>query len=418
MNIWVVNHYAIPPALGGLNRHYYFSKNLKKEGHVVRIFSSSKIHNTDVNLIKNSNPYKKETFDDVEYTFIKTSDYRGNGLKRIFTFLQFPWNVLKTIKKFYKMEKPDIIYASSPELFATWIAVRFAKKNAIPLIVEIRDLWPESVVEYTRLTRKNPIIKLLYVLERKIYEQADRIIFTFEGGKDYIIKKKWDFNNGGKIDIKKVRYVNNGVDLKLFNYDKERYVIDDDILDSEEHFKVVYTGSVRHVNCVWMIVEAAKKIKEKGISDIDFVIYGNGTEKDELVELCSECGLNNVYFRDRVDKKYVPGILNRADMNIFVGEDDSMNQYGLSLNKMFDYMASGKPTLSNISANYDNLKKFECGIVVKSNSVDAIADGIIELKDMPEEKYNKMCENALEAAKTFDYETLSKKLEKIFLEIK
>ena len=104
MKIWIVNHYAIPPAFGGLNRHYYFSREFRKKGIETRIFSSGKIHNTDINMTENSELYKIVDCDGVEYTFVKTSDYKGNGIKRMFSFLQFPYNVLRTMKKFFKTE--------------------------------------------------------------------------------------------------------------------------------------------------------------------------------------------------------------------------------------------------------------------------------------------------------------------------
>ncbi|MBR5129114.1 MAG: glycosyltransferase family 4 protein [Firmicutes bacterium] len=418
MKVWIVNHYAIPPAFGGLSRHYYFSNILKKHGVETRIFSSSKIHNTDLNFIEDGNLYLEKLCDEVEYTFIKTSNYKGNGLARIFSFIQFPLNTLRTLRQFYKKEKPDVIYASSPELFATGMAILFARKRKIPTIVEIRDLWPESIVEYTSISRNNPIIKILYGLERWIYTKADRIIFTFEGGADYIKSKGWDTSSGGKIDLDKVRYINNGVDLERFEYDKKNNIIEDEELDRKDTFKVVYTGSVRRVNCVWMLVEAAKKLHEDGIEDVSFIIYGDGTEKEELILECEKHGLNNVHFRSRVEKKYVASILERADLNIFVGEPDSLNQYGLSLNKLFDYMASGKPILSNIKANYDNILKYNCGVVVEDDSITPIYEGILKIKALSQDEYKTYCENAKTAARDFDFEKLTSKLYEIMKEVK
>lgn len=416
MLVWVVNHYAIPPAYGGLNRHFYFSKELKNKDVKTRIFTSSKIHNTEINLIKDNNLNKEIEFDGVEYTFVKTSDYSGNGFKRLFSFLQFPINVYRTMTAYKRKEVPDIIYASSPELFATWCAVRFAKKNSIPIIVEIRDLWPESIVSFTRFTQNNVIIKILYKLERWIYEKADRIIFTFEGGKDYIKKQKWDIENGGKIYLNKVRYLNNGVDIALFNENLKKYKIEDDELEREDVFKIVYTGSIRRANSLNLLIDAVKMLKDTK-EKISVILYGDGTEKDSLIEECEKYELTNVHFRDRVDKKYVPGILKRADTVIFVGETGEIDKYGLSLNKLFDYMASGKPLISNIETNYDNILKYNCGIVVPKNSPEAIAEGILQIKNLEESKYNDYCNNAVLAATDFDFKKLSSDLNNIFNEI-
>ena len=183
MKVWIINHYAIPPSLGGLVRHYYFSKNLSERGHKVKIFTSSKIHNSDVNMIMDDALYTEKDMDGVEYTFVRNSDYKGNGLDRILNMLQFPMSIWKVCKKF---EKPDVIYTSSPDIFTALSAVLLAKWLKIKKVVEVRDLWPESIVEYSGWSRNNPIIWILYRLEKWVYKNADELIFTMEGGKQYI----------------------------------------------------------------------------------------------------------------------------------------------------------------------------------------------------------------------------------------
>ena len=83
MNVWIVNHYAIPPSMVGLVSHYYFSKYLQKKGHSVKIFTSSKIHNTDINMIRDKSLYREEIEDGVEYTFVRSRDYKGNGMEEL-----------------------------------------------------------------------------------------------------------------------------------------------------------------------------------------------------------------------------------------------------------------------------------------------------------------------------------------------
>ena len=166
MNVWIVNHYAIPPSLGGLVRHYYFSKYLKQDGHKVKIFTSSKIHNTDVNMIQDGSLYNEMMMDGVEYTFVRSRDYRGNGLDRIFNMIDFPFKMWKVMRTFYLSEKPDVIYASTPDVFTAFFAIIFSRKRRIPIITEVRDLWPQSLVEYNKMSSKNPIIQVLYQLEK------------------------------------------------------------------------------------------------------------------------------------------------------------------------------------------------------------------------------------------------------------
>ena len=276
MNIWIVNHYAIPPSMGGLVRHYYFSKYLQKKGHTVKIFTSSKIHNTDINMIKDRSLYREEMEDGVEYTFVRSRDYKGNGMDRVINMMDLPFKTWKAMKLFYKKQKPDVIYTSSPDLFVALFALRFGRKYKIPVVVEVRDLWPESIVEYNKISRKNPIIQILYQLEKWIYKKADQLIFTMEGGKEYIRDKGWD----KVVDLKKVNHVNNGVDLEEFEENYKKYQINDSDLMNDSTFKVVYVGSIRQVNNLGTLVDAAKYLKDD--KSIQILIYGDGTEKKKL----------------------------------------------------------------------------------------------------------------------------------------
>lgn len=169
-NIWIINHYAIPPEYGGLNRHYYFSKYLGRMGYHVRIFTSSLIHNSGINMIEQQQKEKTREveLDGVTYTFVKACSYQGNDLSRIQNMLQYPFNLMRVYKDF---EKPDVIYTSSPTPFAAVQAIRLAKRLKVPVIVEVRDLWPESMVAYKGLSRGNPVIACLYQLEKWMYKR-------------------------------------------------------------------------------------------------------------------------------------------------------------------------------------------------------------------------------------------------------
>lgn len=416
MKIWILNHYAIPPKFGGLNRHFYFSKNLKSMNVDTKIFTASKIHNSNNNFMSGQKGLSREvSFEGVKYEFVKTGEYSNNGIKRIFSFVQFPFNLMRCLQSKHRTEMPDIIYASSPELFSTYFSILFAKKHKLPIIVEIRDLWPESIVEYSNFSKKNIIIKLLYRLEEWIYYKSDKLIFTFEGSKEYIINQKWDINSGGRIDLNKIEYINNGVDLEKFKSSKDGLA--DNLLESNK-FKVVYTGSIRRVNSIFLIVEAAKVLKERGVNDVDFIIYGDGTERENLIKRCTELNLENIHFRKHVDKKFIPNILKKADATIIVGQHDSMNKYGMSANKVFDYMAAGKPIISNLDVGYDKILKYNCGIVIPDGDGTEIADAVLKVKNLNSEEYCTMCKNAELAALQFDYKTLSNKLYEIMRKIR
>jgi glycosyltransferase involved in cell wall biosynthesis len=285
----------------------------------------------------------------------------------------------------------------------------------VPCICEVRDLWPESIVEFGNLKRNSIAAKLLYKGEKWIYKKADKVIFTMEGGKDYIIEHGWNKESGGPIDLDKVHHINNGIDLDLFNFNKENFTVDDIDLDNPQILKVVYAGSIRHVNNVKSIIYAADIIKNNFSNKIKFIIYGDGSEREYLEKYCLEKKINNVVFKGFVDKKYIPYILNKCDLNIMHFNQNSIKKYGASLNKMFEYFASGKPTLSDCEFGYDLIKKYNCGIVVDNANAEQLAKAVVKIYEMSEEEYNEYCKNAIIVAKDYDYKILTDKLVKYIL---
>ncbi len=406
MNIWIVNHYAIPPSMGGLVRHYYFSKYLQKKGHTVKIFTSSKIHNTDINMIKDKSLYREEMEDGVEYTFVRSRDYKGNGLDRIINMMDLPFKTWKTMKLFYKKQKPDVIYTSSPDLFVAYFALLFGRKHKIPVVVEVRDLWPKSVVEYNKLSEYNPIILILYQLEKWIYKKADKLIFTMEGWKNYFTER----GLLSEIDLKKVNYINNGVDIEEFERNKKTFKYLDLDLDDKSKFKFVYMGSIRLANNLQSLIEAAKVIKEKGIANLQILVFGDGTEKEALEQESKRCGLN-IVFKGKVEKKYIPYILSKSDVNLVNVKSTNIKNYGCSWNKLFEYMASGKPVLSNVYMQYDLISRFNIGIAKEFQSAEDYAKVMIEFSNLDTNIYTEMCNNAKAVAQKFDYKYLTEKIE-------
>lgn len=411
MNIWIVNHYAIPPSMGGLVRHYYFSKYLQKKGHTVKIFTSSKIHNTDINMIKDKSLYREEMEDGVEYTFVRSRDYKGNGMDRVINMMDLPFKTWKTMKLFYKKQKPDVIYTSSPDLFVAFFALRFGRKYKIPVVVEVRDLWPESIVVYNKMSRKNPIIQLLYQLEKWIYQKADRIIFTMEGGVNYIKDKKWD----GKINLKKIYHINNGVDMEEFVYNRQHFSYEDDLLEDEKYFNVVYTGSIRKANGLDKLISVAEYLQKQGQTHIRFLIYGDGNDKDRLEEYCRENNIKNVFFRGKVEKKYIPYILSRGKVNFMHGISTPIMKYGCSPNKLFDYIGSGKPIVSDLAANFDLITVYNLGRSLDKPEIQKIADTFVYILKNYNELSVQIKENSERVVKMYDYKNLTDKLEKILM---
>lgn len=413
--IWIFHHYATPPTMSGLTRAYDFSKQLINMGYNCTIFSSAYLHYSNENLITDKSLFKEILYNDVKFAFIRTTAYKNSKIRRGFNILSYYWNLFKVSRLYYeKNGKPDVIIGSSAHPLAALAAIKLGKKYKCESIVEIRDLWPESLVAYGIMRKNNPLLRLFYAAEKWMYKKADKLIFTMEGGKDYIIEQGWDKEQGGSIDINKVYHVNNGVDLEVFNYNKEQYSIEDDDLEDEITFKVIYTGSIRLVNNIKSIVDAADEIKKSGVENIKFIIYGDGSDKILLENYCIDNNIDNVVFKGYVDKKYIPYILSKSDLNIIHFEQNKIKKYGASLNKMFEYFASGKPTISDCQFNYDLIIKYKAGIVIDGADAKSLANEIVNVKNKNSDDYSTMCDNAIKAAKDYDFKQLAIKLINVF----
>ena len=414
MNIWIINNYSTPPSYGGIVRHYYFSKYLTKMGHNVRIITSSQIHNTQVSMTESNQLITEKKMDDVNYTFVRTLSYQKNNWRRIYNMVEFSINCVRVMKKLLKTgENPDIIYTSSPSPFCCYTAMRFAKKRNIPTVFEVRDLWPLSITEYNQsISENNLAIKVLYAMEKQLYKKADRIIFTMAGGKDYIRDKGWD----DQINLDKIIQVNNGIDLIGFQKDSLYHLFDDSILIDQTKFKIIFTGSIRTAYKLNIILEVAKLCQEK-LPFVEFLIYGDGIEKDNLIKLCSENKLLNVSFKGRVEKKYIPFILSNANLTLLHSKNVDINKYGMSQNKLFEYLAAAKPVLVTVKSRYSLVEENNCGIQCQDQEPETIFNAIQSLVKLPADEYEEMSNRAHNVAQEYDYPILTEKLLAIFNEL-
>ncbi len=408
-NVWILNHYATNTFFDRGGRHYNFAKYLKIAGYAPVVFCASTIHNQEKTVeIPAGKLWIEKKVDDIPFVFVRTTPYRGNGFSRILNMVNFARHVIPAAKQYAeKNSPPDVIMGSSVHPLTLVAGIRLAKFFKVPVISEIRDLWPEALVSYRILSAKNPLIKLLYRGEYWIYRHSDRLVFTKEGCKDYLRERKWDLQqHQGKIDLRNVYYVNNGVDLQAFQKNAETIRHDDPELDSKDTFKVGYCGSIRRVNNVGRILDAAKLIRDPRIR---FLIFGDGDERESLERRCREENITNVSFRGKVRKECVPGIIRKTDLNLDLISDlgNDVLRFGGSQNKFFEYLAAGRPILTNVRQGYSLIERYQCGREVFDPDPAAVAKAIEEYASMPAEQYARECENARNAAEDFDFKRLT-----------
>lgn len=400
MRIWLINHYAVPPQYYPLARPYNFAKYLIGQGHDVVVIAASTVHNSSVNLITDNSKVKAEKIDGIQYVYIKCKGYSGNGIKRVINIFEFARKLPGICKK---LEQPDAIVSTSFDPLSCYQGLRYGKKNGIKSIAEIADLWPETLVAYTSISAKNPVVKILRKLEKKIYTIADAIVFTAAGEYDYIIDQGWEID----IPREKTFYINNGIDLDVFDENKSTYQVEDQDLNNAELFKVVYTGSIRKVNNVQGILDVAKKIENPKIK---FLIWGDGDEVGVIKARIKKENITNVCLKGRVDKKYIPYIVSKADLNYAHNSPSPLFKYGISFNKIFDYLAAGKPILCDFNANYNPVLMSKAGVSVDTADPDKIAKVIDAFSKMTKMELTEYSVAARKGAMEYDFKILTNKL--------
>ena len=404
MKIWIMNHYAGHMRTDKGGRHYWFSKYLNRMGHEPVVFCS-------INKTEQKKLWDVKVAEDIDTPFVnvRVGGTREGGFTRIVNMVSFYFNVKKAAKQYAKENgKPDVILASSVHPLTLVAGIQLAKHFHVKCVCEMRDLWPEAIITYSKKIKKGSLIaKILYAGEKWIYTKADALIFTQEGGPDYIRSQGCDKEHGGPIDMKKAYHINNGVDLEAFDQNKKDFWLDDPDMDDPNTFKVVYCGAIRRINNLGLIVDAAKLVKNKNIR---FIIFGRGDQLEPLKQRLVDENITNVVFKGRVNKQYIPSVDSRADINLVHWQMSPLLRVGESYNKAFEYFAAGKPVFYTIRPGYSIVEKYHCGRLTVGFEPKDFAAGIEEMIGMSEKEKAQMAENARKTAEIYDFKNLTKKL--------
>ena len=331
----------------------------------------------------------------IPFVFVKTVPAQGNGIKRVENMGLFYKNLFPAAKAYSKRYgTPDIIIASSVHPLTMVAGIQIARKMRIPCICEIRDLWPEAIFSFGKTTENSIIGKMLIKGEHWIYKNADALIFTKEGDTDYLKEKRWTTAQGGDIDLMKCHYINNGVDIEAFERNIQTEKPDDQDL---------FVGN---------LLDTAALIKSRpGYEDVQFLIYGDGGQLEELRTRIRDEKLDNVKMKGFIDRKYIPYILNHSALNML---NYSQSQYnwtrGNSSNKLFEYMASGKPVISTVHMGYSIINKYQCGVELDEDTPEALCKQIMRFHDMGEDERARIGQNARTGAQDFDFDVLTQNL--------
>lgn len=409
MNIWIFNQYAVSPDLPGSTRHYDLGRHLVSHGHqVVLITTSFHHHMRKETRLKPGEKWRVEENHGIIFVWLRTPPYQRNDWHRVWNTIAFMFTAWRFGEKPPKIApeigKPDVVIGSSPHLLIPLAAYWVARHYRVPFVIEVRDLWPQAIIDMGKLSVQHPVTKALQALEKFLYHRAERIITVLPMAHEYIM--------GLGIPKEKIVWIPNGVDLARF----ANLTPASDTAD--EGFKVMYVGAHGQANALDVLIHAAKLVQDWGFSEIRFILVGDGPEKPRLMALAQERGVGNVEFRAPVPKNKVPEAIRESEVLLVQLGGAEVYRYGISANKLFDYMAAGKPVLSSAEAPNNPVEEAYCGLTVPPRDPQALAEAVIKLYRMPPEEHEAMGRRGREYVKRFhDIAKLAEQLEKVLSDV-
>jgi glycosyltransferase involved in cell wall biosynthesis len=371
MRIWILNHYALPPDRAGGTRHYEFARRLAEWGHDVTIFASSFSHfsRTEERLAPGER-LRVEVIDGVRFAWIRTVPYQRNDRRRALNMASYAAGVLRVQHRF---PRPDVVVGSCVHPLAVAAAALIGAVRRVPFVFEVRDLWPQTLIDMGALPERGPLTTALRAGERFLYRRARTIISLLPGAAEYI--------TATGISKDKIFYIPNGTTASARSLTAEQGEVTQQIGRWHESGALVagYVGSHGAANGVDVLVRAAAVLRDRGVADIALVLVGDGPDKGRCQKLAADLGLDNIAFAPPVPKQAVPALLQSLDMTLFPLRDLPVFRYGLSSNKLFDYLASGRPVVC-ASALADNpVRASGGGLCVQPETPQAIADALCTL---------------------------------------
>lgn len=394
-NIWIINEYAGSPYHGMIFRHYYLSKELIKYGYNVTIITASYSHFLN-KLPQINGKFTLENIDGINYVWIKVPHYKNSqDKKRVLKWFLFTYSLFNL--PLSKLYKPDVIIASPSETLPVYPSYKLSKKFKSKLIFEVRDIWPLTIIQLGGYSPNNPFIKILKYCEKIGIEKSDLIISVLPNYGDYLKSEGYNKN---------FVYLPNGINLEEFetveNLDRKFQ----EIIPLNK-FIVGYTGKIGISNAVHYLVEAGKLLKQ--YKDISIIIVGDGSEKNKLVEQTK--GYENIIFLPSLPKSQVQSILKKFNLCYIGLPKKSIFKFGVSPNKLFEYMYAGKPILYSIDSGISLVDKANCGLTIEPENPNSIVNGILRFYRMPENERIEMGKNGKNyVLENHTYEIIGKKL--------
>jgi glycosyltransferase involved in cell wall biosynthesis len=400
--IWIINHYAGSRLHGMEYRPYYLAQQFRRMGLRPIIICAAFHH-----LLTKLPEERTAEVDGVPYTWIKTCWYKGNGVRRLLNMVEFSARLVP--RNLRELPRPEVVIASSPHPFAAVSGYRLARKYGAKFIFEVRDLWPLTILEIGRHSPRHPLVRAMAWAERLGYEHCDYTVSLLGGAQDYMAAHG--------LDASKFVYIPNGIDLEAQQKNVEALPPEHDrvIQDLKQRGKLIilYSGSHGVVNALDNVIEAARLLRDE--PKVHFLLVGQGPEKESLQKRTRQAGLSNIAFLPPVARSQMAALTQAADLGYLGLQKKDLFRYGVSPNKLFEYMSAGLPVLFAIDTLHDEVAQARCGFSIPAEDPQALAHILHRIIDMPRNHLREMGKRGRQyVQRTHTYEVLARQYARLF----
>lgn len=405
MKILIVTHY-FPPEIGAPQaRLSEFAKLWAEAGEDVTVLTGMPNHPTGVVPPEYKGAIRRVEYVD-GYKVVRTWLYATPNegfVKKTIGHLSFM--LTSVLLGFFKAGKPDVVIVSSPTFFSIFSAWLISRLHRVPLVVEVRDLWPAIFVELGIL-KNGMVIQVLEVLELWCYRQAVAVVVVSEGFRRDLVLRG--------VPEDKIHLLYNGVDLHRFQphkVDAEGIRLRLDV--PRDDFLVLYIGAHGISHGLSTVIDAAAALADRAIH---FLFVGEGAEKQHLLDYATELGIQAVTFRPAVHRDQVPDILQAADICLVCLQDLPLFQTFIP-SKIFEFLAAGRPVIGAVRGESAEILRGAGAATVEPGDPSALAVAINELYGDPDRRASMGLRGRLYAVKMHDRRELAEECRQLLREI-
>lgn len=373
--IWYISKYATPLKYGFGSRHFCLAREFSKLGYQSVMICSDSNHLAQIPEFENV--YTREVIDGIETWWLKTIRYKGAGsFRRILSWIDFELKLLLMPTK--KIARPDVVISSSLSLLTILNGYLFKKRFKCRLIFEVRDIWPLTIIEEGGFKSWNPFVMFLAWVEKFGYRNADIIVGTMPNLSEHV-----KITCGEELNCHCVPF---GYDPELYDEQEPLPEGYEECYIPKNKFIVGYAGSIGLTNALEPLMECALKMKDN--PRIHFLLLGDGDLLDQYKARAA--GLKNINFVPKVKKSQVQMFLRHCQVLYFSVHDSKVWRYGLSLNKLIDYMLAAKPIIASYSGYPSMVNEAHCGTFVPAKDVSALAEAISEYEQLSKDQLDEI----------------------------